>query len=173
MEPFLGQLLLASFNFTPRGFLPANGQVLPIQQYTALFALFGTFFGGNGQSNFALPDLRGRVPIHQGTSLQGNTFTMGEAGGAESHTISAPETPQHNHLVTANKTANQTDPSSAFLGGNAAAAFQFAGKCRNNESKCHFQRRRISASRKPAAFPGDELGRCDVRHLSLSELKQV
>ncbi len=123
MEPFLGQLLLASFNFTPRGFLPANGQVLPIQQYTALFALFGTFFGGNGQSNFALPDLRGRVPIHQGTSLQGNTFTMGEAGGAESHTISAPETPQHNHLVTANKTANQTDPSSAFLGGNAAAAF--------------------------------------------------
>ena len=123
MEPFLGQLLLASFNFAPKNFLPANGQVLPIQQYSALFALFGTFFGGNGQSNFALPDLRGRVPIHQGTSLQGNTFTMGQAGGEESHTISAPETPQHNHLVTANKTASLTDPTGAFLGGNGALAF--------------------------------------------------
>ncbi len=122
MEPFLGQLLLASFNFAPRGFQPANGQLLSIQQYTALFALFGTFFGGNGVNNFALPDLRGRVPVHQG-NFQGNVFNMGQVGGEEQHTITASETPQHNHQVIANKTANQTDPTGAFLGGSVALAF--------------------------------------------------
>jgi microcystin-dependent protein len=122
MEPFLGQLLLASFNFAPRGFLPANGQLLSIQQYTAVFALFGTYFGGNGVNTFALPDLRGRVPVHQG-NFQGNVFNIGQVGGEEQHTISTVETPQHNHQVIANKTANQTDPSGAFLGGNVAAAF--------------------------------------------------
>ncbi len=122
MEPFLGQLLLGAFSIIPRGFLPANGQVLGIQQYTALFALFGTFYGGNGVNNFALPDLRGRVPVHQG-NFQGNVFSIGQVGGEESHTITAMETPKHNHAVTANKNANLNDPGGAFLGGNGAAAF--------------------------------------------------
>jgi microcystin-dependent protein len=122
MEPFLGQLLLASFNFAPRGFAMANGQLLSIQQNTALFALLGTFFGGNGVNNFALPNLQGRVPVHQG-NYQGTSYTMGQIGGEESHTITAGETPQHNHQVKANKTAATTEPALAFLGGAGAAAF--------------------------------------------------
>jgi microcystin-dependent protein len=122
MEPFLGQLLLASFNFAPRSFVPANGQVLSIQQYTALFALFGTFYGGNGQTTFALPDLRGRVPIHQG-SYDGTVFTIGQPGGEESHTVAVNETPRHTHQATAIGTATSPDPVAAYLGGNQAAAF--------------------------------------------------
>lgn len=122
MEPFLGQLLLAAFNFAPKGFIPANGQVLSIQQNTALFALFGTFFGGNGVNTFAVPNLQGRVPIHQG-NFQGTIFNIGQTGGAESHTLIAAETPQHNHQVTAIGTADSPAPDGGFLAGGGAAAF--------------------------------------------------
>jgi microcystin-dependent protein len=118
MEPFLGQLMLASFNFAPRGFTMANGQLLPINQNQALFALFGTFFGGDGIRTFGLPNLQGRVPIHQGGG-----YVIGQTGGQESHTVTTGETPQHNHLVTAINTANATDPSGAFLAGSGAAVF--------------------------------------------------
>lgn len=122
MEPFLGQLLLASFNFAPKGFAMANGQVLAINQNQALFSLFGTYFGGDGRTSFALPDLRGRAPIHQGNS-EGSNFSLGQAGGEEMHTINANETPQHNHLVTAAGAANTAEPAGAFLGGGGASAF--------------------------------------------------
>jgi len=117
-EPFLGQLMLASFNFAPRGFAMANGQLMAINQNQALFSLLGTFFGGNGVNNFGLPNLQGRAPVHQG-----NGFTIGQVGGEEAHTITSSETPQHNHLVTAIATANATDPSGALLAGGGAAAF--------------------------------------------------
>jgi len=117
-EPFLGQLMLASFNFAPRGFALANGQMLPINQNQALFSLLGTTFGGNGVNTFALPNLQGRVPVHQG-----NGFSMGQLSGEEAHTIIAGETPTHNHLVTAISAANGTDPAGAFLGGGGASVF--------------------------------------------------
>ena len=122
MEPFLGQMLLASFGFAPKGFVMASGQILSITQNQALFALFGTYFGGDGIANFALPDLRGRAPVHQGI-YGGTVFTLGQSGGEESHTISPDETPQHNHLVTAIGAATSADPAGAFLGGGGAAAF--------------------------------------------------
>jgi microcystin-dependent protein len=95
-EPFLSEIRLFSFNFPPKNWALCNGQFLPINQNQALFALLGTTFGGNGQTNFALPNLRGRVPIHEG-----NGHILGEAAGAPAHTVSISELPTHTHLVTA------------------------------------------------------------------------
>lgn len=105
-EPFLGELKLMSFNFPPRGWAACNGQLLPINQNQALFALLGTMYGGNGQTNFALPDLRGRVAMHVGGG-----FTQGERAGEEIHTLTVKELPAHNHFVNASTTAgNGADP---------------------------------------------------------------
>jgi microcystin-dependent protein len=92
--PFLAQIEIFSFNFAPRGWAQCNGQLLPINQNQALFALLGTTFGGDGRVNFALPDLRSRVPISMGAG-----FTLGERGGEEGHTINISEMPAHNHAV--------------------------------------------------------------------------
>jgi microcystin-dependent protein len=95
-EPFLGELRLMSWNFAPQGWAQANGQLLPINQNQALFSLLGTTYGGNGQTNFALPNLQGRSPIHMG----GN-FTLGTVFGTESHTLTLNEMPAHTHAVGA------------------------------------------------------------------------
>lgn len=95
-EPFLSEIRLMSFNFAPKGWALCNGQLLPINQNQALFSLLGTMYGGNGQTTFALPDLRGRVPIHVGTS-----HTLGERGGEQAHTLSISELPTHTHAVRA------------------------------------------------------------------------
>jgi microcystin-dependent protein len=95
--PFMGELKIIAFNFSPKGWALANGQFLPINQNQALFSLFGTMYGGNGQTTFALPDLRGRTPIHMGPG-----FTEGQAGGQEAHTITMSEMPAHNHFMSAN-----------------------------------------------------------------------
>lgn len=98
-EPFLSELRLMSFNFPPKGWAFCNGQLLPINQNQALFSLMGTTYGGNGQTNFALPDLRGRCAIHLG-----NGFTQGQAGGTENHTLTMSEMPGHNHIASGNNT---------------------------------------------------------------------
>jgi microcystin-dependent protein len=104
--PFLGELKLASFNFAPKGWAQCNGQLLPINQNQALFALLGTMYGGNGQTTFALPDLRGRVPAHVAAS-----FSQGTALGEQSHTLTLSELPAHNHSVSASsQPGNQADP---------------------------------------------------------------
>lgn len=122
MQPFLGQLLLASFNFAPRGFAMANGQLMSIQQNTALFSLLGTFYGGNGVNNFGLPNLQGRAPVHMG-NFQGNPFTIGQTSGEEFHTVIASETPQHNHLIAPVVAATTTDPAANYLGSGGAPVF--------------------------------------------------
>ena len=103
-EPFLAEIRWVSFNFPPKGWAACNGQFLPINQNQALFALLGTTYGGNGQTTFALPDLRSRVPIHFGSG-----HNLGEAAGQESHTVTISEMPQHIHLANANS-ANATTP---------------------------------------------------------------
>ena len=93
-EPFLSEIRIMSFNFAPKGWALCNGQFLPINQNQALFALLGTTYGGNGQTTFALPDNRGRTPIHFG-----NGFTLGERGGEQAHTVSVAELPTHTHVA--------------------------------------------------------------------------
>lgn len=95
-EPFLSEIKLVAFNFPPKGWAFCNGQLLPINQNQSLFALLGTTYGGNGQTNFALPDLRGRLPIHTGSG-----HTLGEAAGATAVTINQSQMPAHTHLPSA------------------------------------------------------------------------
>jgi microcystin-dependent protein len=95
-EPFLSEIRIFSFTFAPKGWALCNGQLLPINQNQALFALLGTTFGGDGRVNFALPDLRANVPIHVGSG-----HTLGEKGGQQSHTLSLNELAGHQHLVNA------------------------------------------------------------------------
>src|SRR5687767_11189190 len=99
-EPFLSEIRIMSFVFAPKGWALCNGQTLPINQNQALFSLLGTTYGGDGRVNFALPDLRARVPIHEG-----NGHTLGEKAGATSVTINQQTMPQHNHFVNANTAA--------------------------------------------------------------------
>jgi microcystin-dependent protein len=93
-EPFLSEIRIMSFDFAPKGWAMCNGQLLPINQNQALFSLLGTTFGGDGRVNFALPDQRGRTPIHVG---QGHT--LGERGGEQAHTLSISEIPTHTHVL--------------------------------------------------------------------------
>src|SRR5687768_10894258 len=99
-EPFLSEVRLMSFVFAPKGWALCNGQLLPINQNQALFSLLGTTFGGDGRVNFALPDLRGRVPIHVGSG-----HTLGERGGEQAHTLSIAELPTHTHVLSASSTS--------------------------------------------------------------------
>ena len=92
-EPFLSEIRMFSFGYAPREWAQCNGQLLPINQNQALFSLLGTTYGGDGQTNFALPDLRGRVPIHIN-----NGFILGQKAGTESHTLTTAEMPLHIHL---------------------------------------------------------------------------
>ena len=115
-EPFIGQIILVGFNFAPRGWALCNGQLLSIASNTALFSLLGTTFGGNGTTNFALPDLRGRVPIHFGMGPGLSNYTMGEAAGTESVTLISTQIPAHNHsLVASSATPTTADPTGAQL----------------------------------------------------------
>jgi microcystin-dependent protein len=102
--PYLGEIKIISWNFAPKGWSFCNGQLLPINQNQALFSILGTTYGGDGRVNFALPDFRGRVPIYQG---QG--WLIGQTGGQEFHTVTQPEMPAHNHLVSASNIADNTN----------------------------------------------------------------
>jgi len=98
---FVGEIEAFAFGFAPKNWAMCNGQILPIAQYQALFSLLGTSFGGNGTSNFALPDLRGRLPMGQGQGPGLTARNLGEAFGEENHTLLISETPSHNHFVNA------------------------------------------------------------------------
>ena len=110
-EPFLSEVRIMSFEFAPKGWALCNGQLLPINQNQALFSLLGTTFGGDGRVNFALPDLRGRTPIHVGSG-----HTLGERGGEQAHTLSIAEIPTHTHVAQAQSaTGTQLPATNAFL----------------------------------------------------------
>src|SRR5215207_1008913 len=98
-EPFLSEIRMMSFVYAPSGWALCNGQLLPINQNQPLFSLLGTTFGGDGRVNFALPDLRGRTPIHVGSA-----HTLGERGGEQAHTLSIAELPTHTHVLSASST---------------------------------------------------------------------
>jgi len=120
---YMGELRIMSFNFPPKNWAFCNGQLLSIQQNQALFSLLGTTYGGNGTTNFALPDLRTRTPLHQGSGVSGQSVVLGEVLGQYSHTLISTEMPQHIHFMnastTAAATANVSTPTNAMILGNA------------------------------------------------------
>jgi microcystin-dependent protein len=115
-EPFLGEIRMFGFNFAPVGWAQANGQLLPIAQNTALFSLLGTQFGGDGVTTFALPDLRGRVALHEGQGPGLTNRTVGEKGGAETVTLTTAQMPNHTHQLEASSLqATTKQPAGAVL----------------------------------------------------------
>ncbi|MDJ0820329.1 MAG: tail fiber protein [Paracoccaceae bacterium] len=119
-QPFLGQMMLFGGNYCPRGWAQANGAILSINSFQSLYALLGTFYGGDGRTTFALPDLRGRVPLGDGTGPGLSPVTIGERSGRELVTLTQNELPSHNHLVAANNGQNgfadRLGPGNDFLG---------------------------------------------------------
>ena len=111
-SPFIAQITLFAGNFAPRGYAFCNGQILPIAQNQALFALLGTTYGGNGQTTFALPNLQGRVPIHPGQGQGLSPYSLGQAGGTENVTLNISQMPAHNHAATSRASAGGADDSS-------------------------------------------------------------
>lgn len=121
-EPFLSEIRIMSFNFPPRGWALCNGQLLPINQNQGLFSLLGTTFGGDGRVNFALPDLRGRTPIHVGSG-----HTLGERGGEQAHTLSIAELPEHTHTLSGTSaTGTQLIPAGNLFAVNNLPAYRTA-----------------------------------------------
>lgn len=122
-EPFLSEIRIMSFVFAPKGWAQCNGQLLPINQNQALFSLLGTTFGGDGRVNFALPDLRGRTPIHVGSG-----HTLGERGGEQAHTLSISELPTHTHFLNATTSVSTTNtPGTGVMLAQSTAADLYAG----------------------------------------------
>lgn len=119
-EPFLAEIRLVGFNFAPRGWAFCDGQILPINQNQALFSLLGTTYGGDGRTTFALPDLRGRSPVHPGSGV-----TLGQRSGEETHSLTPAEVPAHDHDVLAATTnANANAPAGNVLARSGQAHYR-------------------------------------------------
>lgn len=104
-DPFLGEIRIFGFNFAPFGWAMCNGQLMAISQNTALFSLLGTFYGGDGRTTFALPNLQSRVPIHMGQGAGLSPYVIGQQGGTETTTLTVAQIPAHSHPVNANNSA--------------------------------------------------------------------
>ena len=130
-DPFVAEIRIFPFNFAPRGWAWCDGQLLPLSQNTALFSLLGTTYGGNGKSNFALPDLQGRVPMHPGQGPGLSLHDLGEVGGSETVTLLESEMPAHSHTMrVSNEDGNSVNPGGNHigLGNNIYAAAQNLGQ---------------------------------------------
>lgn len=123
-EPFIGQIVGFGGNFAPRGWAFCNGQLLSIAQSTALFSILGTTYGGNGQTTFGLPDLRGRVPVHWGQGPGLSPYTLGQVSGTETVTLISTQMPVHNHaLLASNEDAGAKNPTGQVLATTTTSAY--------------------------------------------------
>ena len=129
METYIGTILMFAGNFAPRGWALCDGQILAIAQNSVLFSILGTTYGGNGQTTFALPDLRGRGPMHAGQGPGLSHRELGERGGTESVTLTINNLPAHNHLINCKSDGgNSNSPTNNFIAGdNNVSATPFAG----------------------------------------------
>ena len=136
MENFLGQLQLVAFNFAPKGWAFCNGQLLPINQNQALFALVGTYYGGNGTTTFALPNLQGRIPVGTGTSPSGTSWVQGEVTGSEGVTLLTTQIPAHTHPLSVGPTPGTLGPAlgNSFAGISGSQAFGSSGNVTMNST---------------------------------------
>jgi microcystin-dependent protein len=122
-QPYVGEIRMFGGNFAPAGWLFCDGQLLPISEYETLFNLVGTTYGGDGQSTFGLPDLRGRLPVHQG-----NGYTLAETGGAEEVTLTVQQIPAHTHpLQAAGAIGNDANPQANLLAESSAVSMYQSG----------------------------------------------
>lgn len=128
MEVYLGMVTIFGFSFNPRGWMTCSGQQLSIAQNTALFSLLGTTYGGNGQTTFGLPDLRGRVPLGAGQGPGLQNYDLGQMSGSEANTLTIAQMPAHNHPATATSESTSTSTSALFAEGTPANAQNPAGK---------------------------------------------
>ncbi len=115
-EPYIGQIIMAGFNFAPRNYAFCDGRLIGIAQNSALFSLLGTTYGGNGSTTFAIPDLRSRVSVHQGQGPGLQSYLIGEAIGSENVTLLSSNMPSHNHIANASTAGGQENPSGNFPG---------------------------------------------------------
>ena len=121
-DPFVAEIRIFPFNFAPRGWAFCDGQLLPLSQNTALFSLLGTTYGGNGQSNFALPNMQGSAPMHPGQGPGLSLHDLGETGGSETVTLLLTEMPLHSHTpVNARASGGQANPTGNMWGTSSAA----------------------------------------------------
>ncbi len=128
-DPFIGQITLFPYNFAPSGWADCSGQLLPVQQNAALFSLLGTTYGGNGQTNFALPNLNGRVPVGQGQTAGGSVYNAGAQGGSETVVPSQAALPAHSHALSATTAqATTTAPGGALFATSLTAAGRLPDK---------------------------------------------
>jgi microcystin-dependent protein len=126
-NPFVGEIRMFGGNFAPLGWAFCDGQLLAIAENDALFALIGTTYGGDGQSTFALPDLRGRIPLHQGQGSSLSPHYLGEHGGAETVTLTTAQLPNHTHRLASGVAAMYGDPSGASVADTGTTAIYGAG----------------------------------------------
>ncbi|MFX3631933.1 MAG: phage tail protein [Candidatus Pristimantibacillus sp.] len=113
MDPYIGEIIMFAGNFAPKGWALCNGQTMQIRQYTTLYSIIGVQYGGDGKTNFNLPDLRGKAPIHQGTGHGLTPRTIGEIGGTPSVTLQVSEMPAHTHVPNAQVAQGVADPTNA------------------------------------------------------------
>lgn len=140
MEPFIGQIMLFGFNFTPYGWAICDGRLLPISENEALFALIGTTYGGDGMTTFGLPDLRGRIPICMGWGAGLSSYDLGEMGGTEQVTLVLPQAPAHSHMleVAANPSSSTQvpGPSAVFAASKGPNLYGQAGSPASTLGAC-------------------------------------
>jgi microcystin-dependent protein len=119
-DAYTGEIRMFGGNFAPAGWDFCEGQLLPISEYSALFNLIGTTYGGDGVNTFALPDLRGRLPVHMGFDANGNGYVMAQSGGTENVTLTSAQIPQHAHIVQGSPVGGSSNPSGDTFGGGQA-----------------------------------------------------
>ena len=131
-QPYVGEIRMFGGNFAPAGWMFCEGQLLPISENETLFNLIGTTYGGDGQSTFALPDLRGRLPIHMGTGSDGITYTLAENGGVEEVTLTTNQLPVHNHAFLGSTNPGTQNTSVGFMPAASNLVSIFSASAPNN-----------------------------------------
>ena len=158
-EPYIGEIRMVGFNFAPVGWAFCDGSLLQISQNDALFNLIGTTYGGDGQNTFGLPNLQGRIPVHQGIDSFGNPYVIGQLSGSENVTLTLNQIPSHTHSLLGQTTAG-THPSPA---NGVSAIEQFSGVADHLNGSGSAANRRRPAARQHAHISGDQLRNLVVR----------
>jgi len=134
MDPFLGQIIFFAGNFAPRNWALCYGQLLPISEYQALFSILGFTYGGDGRTTFALPDLRGRTAMGNGSNPTGSSYPLGFMGGQETVLLNGSQMPEHSHNIRAKEEGDTDDPNGVYIAGNGQLSFGTTSDVTLNQS---------------------------------------